>query len=72
MNSAWLFVGALIGGFALTATACPLVAWLAGRLKVVDSPDSRKRHLASTPSLGGLAIFLGLVVGRAPRAGAGR
>ena len=65
MNFAWLYVGALVGGFVFTAAACPAVGWLGGRLHVLDRPSGRKAHGSNTPSLGGLAIFLGLAAGSA-------
>jgi UDP-GlcNAc:undecaprenyl-phosphate GlcNAc-1-phosphate transferase len=35
----------------------------AGALGLVDHPSERKHHVGSVPSVGGLAIFIGLIVG---------
>ncbi len=53
------FSGAAAVAFALT----PLVARLAGRLGIVDKPDSRKMHAEPVPRLGGVAILIGLAAG---------
>lgn len=41
----------------------PLVLRLSTRLGAVDVPDDRKVHAVPTPTLGGIAIFLGFVLG---------
>jgi UDP-GlcNAc:undecaprenyl-phosphate/decaprenyl-phosphate GlcNAc-1-phosphate transferase len=41
----------------------PLMAWLARRTGVVDVPrDERRMHQKATPLLGGIAIYLGVIV----------
>ncbi|MFC0187339.1 glycosyltransferase family 4 protein [Fictibacillus aquaticus] len=45
------------------AAVTPLVIKLAVRLGVTDQPNSRKVHVKSTPSMGGLAIFIAFIAG---------
>ncbi|MBI4744226.1 MAG: undecaprenyl/decaprenyl-phosphate alpha-N-acetylglucosaminyl 1-phosphate transferase [Actinobacteria bacterium] len=52
------FIG-LISSFLIT----PLVKKIAFKLKVVDFPDERKVHDEPIPSLGGVAIFIGFLLG---------
>jgi UDP-GlcNAc:undecaprenyl-phosphate/decaprenyl-phosphate GlcNAc-1-phosphate transferase len=49
----------------VTFLATPLVRRAATRLGAVDVPDDRKVHTTPTPSLGGIAIFLGVGAGLA-------
>ncbi|MBN1810003.1 MAG: undecaprenyl/decaprenyl-phosphate alpha-N-acetylglucosaminyl 1-phosphate transferase [Planctomycetes bacterium] len=48
--------------FGITAGLTPLVAKLACRLGAIDHPGERKVHTRATPRLGGLAIFLGVLL----------
>ena len=56
-----LFVVAALG---MLVTLVVLMALVpnAARLGLVDYPDARKRHHQPTPLVGGLAIFVGLLV----------
>jgi UDP-GlcNAc:undecaprenyl-phosphate/decaprenyl-phosphate GlcNAc-1-phosphate transferase len=46
----------------VTGLVTPLVAWFARRIGAVDTPsDPRKVHTAAVPTLGGLAMLLGLL-----------
>jgi len=54
------FVGALI----VTLVAAPVLRRVALRRGFVDRPGPLKTHRAPVPYLGGVAVFLGLVVGR--------
>ncbi len=53
----------LIGLIALTISfvATPLVLRFAARVGAVDHPSDRKVHAKPTPTLGGLALFVGLL-----------
>src|SRR5919106_3482564 len=53
----------LVGFFALAITyaVTPGVRWFARRIRAIDHPSDRKVHALPTPTLGGLAIFLGVV-----------
>ena len=57
----YLVVLAVAAGVSFLTT--PLVRRVAARVGAVDVPDDRKVHSTPTPSLGGLAIFLGVVAG---------
>ena len=57
--TAYLFVGLIAG--VVTFLATPLVRRLATRTGAIDHPSDRKVHANPTPTLGGLAIFLGIV-----------
>jgi UDP-GlcNAc:undecaprenyl-phosphate GlcNAc-1-phosphate transferase len=58
---AYLAVFAATAVTALVAT--PLVRWMAVRLGAIDHPSDRKVHPAPTPTLGGLALWLAVLVG---------
>jgi UDP-GlcNAc:undecaprenyl-phosphate GlcNAc-1-phosphate transferase len=47
--------------FGAVAGATPLVRWFAQRIGVVVQPGERHIHTRPTPTLGGLAIFVGLI-----------
>ena len=56
----WLAVAAAFAvALAMTAPAI----WLARKLNIVDMPNARKVHTKPTPRIGGIAIYLGFVVG---------
>jgi len=57
----YLFVLAVAAGVSFLAT--PVVRRIASRVGAVDVPDDRKVHTTPTPTLGGLAIFAGIVAG---------
>ncbi|HJX37526.1 MAG TPA: MraY family glycosyltransferase [Anaerolineae bacterium] len=58
INLILIFASALL----LVLGATPVVRRIAGRLGVVDQPDSRRIHLAPVPLLGGLAIYAAFIV----------
>lgn len=53
----------LVGFIALAVTfvVTPVVRWTATRLGAIDHPSDRKVHSAPTPTLGGLAILIGML-----------
>lgn len=53
----------IITAFLATAATIALLLRPAKRLGLVDNPGGRKQHTQATPVIGGLAIFLGLLVG---------
>jgi UDP-GlcNAc:undecaprenyl-phosphate/decaprenyl-phosphate GlcNAc-1-phosphate transferase len=59
--ASYLVVLAVAAGVSFLAT--PLVKRLATRVGAVDVPDDRKVHTTPTPTLGGLAIFAGVLAG---------
>jgi len=57
----YLLVLAVAAGVSFLVT--PLVKRFAARVGAVDVPDDRKVHTTPTPTLGGLAIFAGVLAG---------
>jgi UDP-GlcNAc:undecaprenyl-phosphate/decaprenyl-phosphate GlcNAc-1-phosphate transferase len=57
--TAYLFVGLIAAAIAFAST--PLVCRMAARVGAIDHPNDRKVHAKPTPTLGGLAIFLGIL-----------
>ena len=53
-----LFVGALVIATAMT----PVSKWLAPRIGVMDRPNARKIHASPVPRMGGVAIFVAVMV----------
>ena len=45
--------------FAMTFVATPLVRWFSFRVGAIDRPSDRKVHANATPTLGGIALFIG-------------
>lgn len=56
----YLIVGLIAG--VVTFVLTPLVTRFSSRVGAIDRPSDRKVHAHPTPTLGGLAIFLGIVV----------
>ncbi len=50
-----------MAAFVLTYLATPVVRWGARRIGAIDEPSDRKVHAFPTPTLGGLAIYLGIL-----------
>lgn len=48
--------------FLISFSAMPIIIRVFRSLNLLDAPDRRKIHTVSTPSLGGIAIFLGFTV----------
>ena len=55
---AHLLVG--LTAMVITFIATPAVRWFALRTGVIDHPNDRKVHALPTPTLGGLALFIGI------------
>jgi UDP-GlcNAc:undecaprenyl-phosphate/decaprenyl-phosphate GlcNAc-1-phosphate transferase len=55
---------AIVGGAAAATTfvATPIVRWAAVKAGRVTPPDDRSVHLKPTPSIGGVAMYVGLLV----------
>ncbi|MFA5975371.1 MAG: MraY family glycosyltransferase [Elusimicrobiota bacterium] len=58
-----IYLTVFIVACATSAMATPLSIWLAKRYGVMDQPDPRKVHSSPIPRWGGLAIYLGILVG---------
>ena len=52
----------IITSFLVTLTLIPVVIRVFRSINVLDQPDKRKIHSISTPSLGGIAMFIGLIL----------
>lgn len=52
---------AFITAFSLTYLAIPSIISIARKKNLVDEPGERRSHTTSTPSLGGIAIFAGVI-----------
>ena len=59
--SSYPLIGMLVG-FGLTVGLIRFLAPLAERLGLIDHPGGRKRHVARTPTVGGVAIAAGLLL----------
>ena len=51
-----------VTSFLIAFSAVPIIIHVAKSVNIMDKPDIRKVHSESTPSLGGIAIFLGFIV----------
>ncbi len=58
-----MLAAAFGGGAVVTFAVTPLVAFFSRRRGIVDRPGDRKDHAGPTPRMGGLAVFVGLVLG---------
>jgi UDP-GlcNAc:undecaprenyl-phosphate/decaprenyl-phosphate GlcNAc-1-phosphate transferase len=56
-----LIILAFITSFALTFVAIPSIIHLAQSKNLMDEPGERRSHTVRTPSLGGIAIFSGIL-----------
>ena len=56
----YLLVGLI--GLSVTFAVTPAVKWFSLRTGIIDRPSDRKVHALPTPTLGGLALFAGLLV----------
>jgi len=57
------YLGVFLATAGVTCVATPLVRLGAVRVKAIDYPSERKVHARPTPTLGGLAMLLGILVG---------
>lgn len=55
-------MGAFLIAFIITLVFIPKIILVANLKHLFDEPDYRKTHIRRTPTLGGLAIFAGLIV----------
>src|SRR4051812_25017255 len=56
-----LIVSSLLTSFLITFFAIPSIIRIAEIKHLYDEPDERKMHKTSVPTLGGLAIFAGMI-----------
>lgn len=55
-------IGTFIVGFFFSFVLTRLLIRLAPRLELIDHPDVRKQHVTPTPQIGGLAMFISLLL----------
>jgi len=48
--------------FAISYFLTPLVGWIAVKLNILDQPGERKVHVAATPRIGGIAIYVSFLI----------
>ncbi|WP_298900401.1 MraY family glycosyltransferase [uncultured Psychroserpens sp.] len=58
---AWL-ISAFVLAFIIAQQTFPTILYVAKKKHLMDEPDSRSMHTNNTPTLGGIGIFLSLVV----------
>lgn len=58
----FLAIGVFILSFIITYLAIPRIIFVVKNKNLMDSPNSRSSHVEQTPTLGGVAFFLSLVV----------
>lgn len=63
MDALLVYLAVSTAAFATVVVTTPAVAWAARRGGATDQPGGRHIHLRTTPTLGGLAIFAGLLAG---------
>jgi UDP-GlcNAc:undecaprenyl-phosphate GlcNAc-1-phosphate transferase len=57
------YAGVFLASMGTVMVLTPVVRWLAVRAGAIDHPSDRKVHPAPTPTLGGLGILAGVLVG---------
>ncbi len=57
-----LLVIAILISFMITLVFLPVIIKVAKSVKLLDLPDRRKVHIEGTPSMGGIAIFIGFLM----------
>lgn len=57
------YAGVFLAAALTVLLATPLVRWLVMRLGAIDRPSDRKVHPRPTPTLGGVAIWMGVLAG---------
>jgi len=59
----WLLILiSILVAFSVTCVAIPSIIKISGVKKLYDSPDHRKSHTTEIPTLGGAAVFFGMLV----------
>ncbi|XOV92059.1 MAG: glycosyltransferase family 4 protein [Bacteroidota bacterium] len=57
-----LFIVATLTAFLFTFVLLPIIINITRSVKLLDQPDRRKVHIIGTPSMGGIAIFVGFMI----------
>lgn len=56
----WLYI--LLFSISFSFSLTPIMKWISHKLAILDIPDRRKIHTEPTPLLGGIAVYIGVVV----------
>lgn len=57
-NFNFIAIITLVASFVLAVILIPKIRWIAKVRDLIDHPDNRSSHIASTPTMGGVAFFL--------------
>lgn len=57
-----IYILAFAGALVLAIGVTPMARWLAPKVGVMDQPSARKIHLRPVPRMGGVAIFLAVII----------
>jgi UDP-GlcNAc:undecaprenyl-phosphate GlcNAc-1-phosphate transferase len=57
-----VYILAFAGALVLAIGVTPVARWLAPRMGVMDQPEARKIHIRPVPRMGGVAIYLAVIV----------
>ncbi|MCP4535646.1 MAG: undecaprenyl/decaprenyl-phosphate alpha-N-acetylglucosaminyl 1-phosphate transferase [Chloroflexi bacterium] len=57
-----VYLLAFAGALVLAVGVTPVARWLAPRVGVMDQPEARKIHIRPVPRMGGVAIYLSVIV----------
>ena len=57
-----VYILAFAGALVLAIGVTPIARWLAPRMGIIDQPAARKIHLRPVPRMGGVAIYLAVIV----------
>ena len=60
LNIRWLYI--IVLSFSVTYFLVPFVIKIAYKYNLLDYPDERKIHNVATPRVGGIALFLGIII----------
>ncbi len=62
LTTEWMLLLALVGAFVITYLSIPTLVKVAKAKNLFDIPGIRKSHTSNIPTLGGVAIFAGLLI----------
>jgi len=51
-----------LGSFVVVYTIIPMIRWVVDHHKLIDTPDIRSSHKRATPTMGGVAFFIALML----------
>ena len=57
-----ILIYSIVLGFLITLALIPAIVYIARRMNILYWPEKRSSHLAPTPALGGIAIYIGFII----------